>query len=142
MNMPVERDIDFSLQDKDFLKKKARGIHGDLNGLFYQRADNFYIYVLYGLRDKDYISVIAHEYCHAWQAENCPDDMPLEVQEGFAQWVAYKTLIHFGHQQFAELMKFGDNVYAQGLNKMLKIEKARGPQAVFKMIRGQEAWVN
>ena len=135
MNMAIMRPIDFSLRDKDFLQSKAKGIHGDLNGLFYRRGNDFHIYVLYGLREKDYVSVLAHEIGHAWQAENCSDDLPLEDLEGFAQWIAYKTLLNFGYRDFAELLKEGDSIYAKGLNNMLKIEKYRGAQAVFNHVR-------
>jgi len=138
MNMPIEHKIDFSLRGRDFIKSKAKGIHGDLNGLFYRKGDEFNIYALYGLREKDYYGVLAHELGHAWQAENCPDDLSLDDMEGFAQWIAYKTLLNFGNGNFAELLKEGDSIYARGLNKMLDIEKTKGTQAVFDYIRRKE----
>jgi hypothetical protein len=134
--MPIDHVVNFSLEDRNFLKKKANGIHGDLNGLFYQKGDKFYIYVLYGLREKDLISVLAHEIGHAWQAENGPQNASLEDQEGFAQWVAYKALIHFGYPEFAKLLEEGDSVYSKGLNKMLKLEINGGTPAVFKLATG------
>lgn len=135
MGMPVMHRVNFSLEDQGFLKQKAKDIHGDINGLFYRKGGEFDIYILYGLREKDLISVIAHEYSHAWQSENCPKDMGLENQEGFAQWVAYKALRSSGHDDFAALMSDGDNIYAKGLNKMLKLESQRGAGAVFEFIK-------
>lgn len=135
MNMTINHNITYEIKDRETIKSKTRNIDGDLNGLFYRRGDRFYVYVLYGLREKDLISVYAHEIGHAWQAENCPDDMPLEDQEGFAQWVAYKALIHFGYPDFAELLKEGDNAYSRGLVKMLDIEKTGGVPAVFNHIK-------
>jgi len=138
MNMPIKHEIEFGFKDKGFLKSKAKGIHGDLNGLFYRKGDDYYIYVLYGLREKDFISVFAHELSHAWQAENCPDDLLLEDQEGFCQWVAFKALIHFGYPEFAELLKEGDSVYSRGLKKMARLEAKSGATGVFKYMKGKE----
>jgi hypothetical protein len=135
MGMPVEHTVHFSLEDRTFIKTKAMGIPGDLKGLFYRKGDNYNIYVLYGLREKDLIEVIAHEMAHAWQAENCRDDMPLEDQEGFSQWIGYKALIAFGHEDFAGLMTQGDTIYAKGLSKMLRIEQSGGKGAVFEFIK-------
>jgi recombinational DNA repair protein (RecF pathway) len=135
MGMPVEHSIHFSLEDRNFIKTKAKGIPGDLKGLFYRKGDNYNIYILFGLREKDLIEVIAHEMAHAWQAENCRDDMPLEDQEGFAQWIGYKALFFFGLDDFAKIMTQGDNVYATGLAKMLKIEQTGGKGAVFEYIK-------
>jgi recombinational DNA repair protein (RecF pathway) len=135
MGMPIKHDINFSLKGQDFLKQKAKNIHGDINGLFYHKGDEFDIYILYGLRQKDLISVIAHELTHAWQAENCPKDIPLEDQEGFAQWVAYKASKAYGYDDFADLMTEGDNIYARGLAKMLRIETIGGPEAVFDFVK-------
>ncbi len=69
----------------------------DINGLFYRKNDDFNVYVLYGLRKKDLIWVLAHEITHAWQAENCSDRLTTEEREGFAQWVAYHTALNFGY---------------------------------------------
>lgn len=135
MGMPVKHNLNFSLKGQDFLKQKAKDIHGDINGLFYRKGNEFDIYLLYGLREKDLISVIAHELSHAWQAENCPKDILLENQEGFAQWVAYKALKAFGHDDFANLMTEGDNIYARGLTRMLRLEANGGPKAVFDFIK-------
>lgn len=135
MGMAVSHNIAFSIEDRAFLVKKANGIHGDLNGLFYRKGDDFHVYVLYGLREKDLIGVLAHELSHAWQAENSAKDMPLEAQEGFAQWVAYKALVNFDHEDFARLMTEGDNMYARGLRSILEIEKEHGALTVYKFAR-------
>ncbi len=135
MSMKIDHDINFSIKDQAFLKAKDKNIHGDINGLFYRKGSRFDIFVLYGLREKDLISVIAHELTHAWQAEKCPRNITLENQEGFAQWIAFKALNSFGYSDFANLMTEGDNIYARGLNKMLKLESRNGPNAVFAFIR-------
>jgi hypothetical protein len=138
LGMEIKHNVSFSLQDRNYLNDKATQIHGDLNGLFYRKGDNFNVYVLYGLREKDLIAVIAHELAHAWQAENCNNKLELEDQEGFAQWTAYKTLEHFSYREFGELMVEGSTVYATGLVKMLSIEKERGAAGVFSYIKSRK----
>ena len=137
MGIRIKHDIKYSLQGKDFLKTKSKDMHGDLNGLFYRKGDDYNIYVLYGLRKKDLIGAIAHEITHAWQAENCSENLQLEDLEGFAQWVAYYTLIYFDYKRFARNMLSGNSVYATGLRKMLEIEKHGGSEAVFDYIRSR-----
>jgi recombinational DNA repair protein (RecF pathway) len=135
MGMTIKHQIDFSLEGLSFLRQKDKNVHGDINGLFYRRGDNFDIYVLYGLREKDLISVIAHEFTHAWQAENCPDKMAFEDQEGFAQWVAFKTLKFFNQDSFADLLTDSNDAYARGLRKMLQIESRGRAKAVFDEVK-------
>jgi len=137
MGIRIKHDIKYSLQDKDFLKTKSKDMHGDLNGLFYRKGDDYNIYVLYGLRKKDLIGAIAHEITHAWQAENCSHSLQLEDLEGFAQWVAYHTLVYFDYERFARNMPSGNSAYATGLRKMLEIEKHGGSRAVFDYIRSR-----
>jgi hypothetical protein len=137
LGIRIKHNIKYSLQDKNFLKTKSKDMHGDLNGLFYRKGDDYNIYVLYGLRKKDLVGAIAHEITHAWQAENCGSDLQLEDLEGFAQWAAYHTLIYFGYDQFAMTMKSGTSDYASGLRKMLEIEKHGGREAVFDYIKSR-----
>jgi hypothetical protein len=137
MELRIKHDIKYSLQDKDFLKTKSKNMHGDLNALFYRKGDDFNIYVLYGLRKKDLIGAIAHEITHAWQAENCSNNLRLEDLEGFAQWVAYHTLVYFDYEPFAKTLLSGNSAYAAGLRKMLEMEKHGGSGAVFDYIRSR-----
>lgn len=137
LGIRIEHSIKYSLQDKDFLKMKAKNTHGDLNALFYRKGDDYNIYVLYGLRKKDLIGAIAHEITHAWQAENCGSNLRHEDQEGFAQWAAYHTLLYFDYEQFAMNLRSGTSDYASGLRKMLEIEKHAGSKAVFDYIKNR-----
>ncbi|MCP4583014.1 MAG: hypothetical protein GY839_15505 [candidate division Zixibacteria bacterium] len=132
--MNLKHKIRYSLQGQDFIKNKSDAIGGDLNGLFYRENDKFEIYVLYGLREKDLYQVISHEIAHAWASENCRANLTLEEAEGFAQWVAYYSLIQFGYSNFGETLVDGDNVYARGLRMMLEIEKNGGHKAIFRSL--------
>lgn len=135
MGMRITHRIAYSLQNVKFLEEKSKGIHGDLNGLFYRKGDNFNIYVLYGLRKKDLVGVLAHEMAHAWESENCKDDLSLEDLEGFAHWVAYHALSSLGYERHARNLSLGNNIYAEGLRKMLEREAKGGSRAVFDYIR-------
>jgi len=132
LNMTLNHKIRYTLQGQDFIKKESEGISGDLNGLFYRHNNDFEIYVLYGLRQKDLFQVISHEIGHAWASENCRADLTLEEAEGFAQWVAYYTLRHFNYTALGQTLMDSDTVYGVGLKLMLKIEKEGGREAVFK----------
>jgi hypothetical protein len=137
MDMRITHSIAYSMQDVKFLKRKSKGIHGDLNGLFYRKGDDYHIYVLYGLRKKDLVGVLAHEMAHAWQSENCRTDIPLDDLEGFAQWVAYHALSNLGYREHARTLVQGNNIYAEGLRRMLEIEARGGSEAVFDYIKSR-----
>ena len=134
MGMNVNHDINYTLQDSDFLKKISKGKDKDLNGMFHRKGNDFNIYVLYGLRKYDMIGVLVHEITHAWQTENCNDKMKLLDREGFAQWTSYHALINQGYKQTAESLLLGDSVYSNGLKKMLNIERKNGRKAVIDFI--------
>jgi hypothetical protein len=134
LNIKVDHKINFSIQDKKFLERKSRGLSQDINGLFYRKGHDYDIYVLYGLRKKDLVWVLAHEITHAWQSENCSERLSTEEREGFAQWVAYHTAISFGYRQYAENMRGGESIYSSGLNRMIELEKIGGSKAVIEFI--------
>ncbi len=137
MGIDVHHKIRFLLEGRDFIKQKSKGISNDVNGLFYRQNDNFEIYVLYGLREKELYQVLPHEIAHAWMAENCDSDIPAKEAEGFAQWVAYHALGHFGFGDYRRTLLEGESVYATGLRKMMEIEKDGGVKAVFDYFKGR-----
>ena len=137
LKMDIEHKINYSVQDKKFLEKKSKGLSEDINGLFYRKNNDYNVYVLYGLRKKDLIWVLAHEITHAWQAENCSGRLTDEDREGFAQWVAYCAALNFGYRQYADNMRIGESVYSTGLNKMIDLEKTGGARAVFDYIKAK-----
>jgi hypothetical protein len=126
----ITHKITYTLQGEKFIKEKSNGLSGDLNGLFYRKGDSFEIYVLYGLRRNDMYQVQAHEIAHAWMSENAKSEHSLEETEGFAQWVSYHLLGNLGLRDQQQLLLDGDNIYANGLRKMLQIEKERGQRGV------------
>jgi len=137
LGMKVNHQIVYQMKGRDVLGQMSGGVQGDLNGLFHREDDNYSIYVLYGLRKKDLILVIAHEYAHAWQSENTKGTSSLEDMEGFAQWVAYKSLVNFGFETYARTLTNGNTVYSRGLRKMIEKENSGGPSVVFDYIRSK-----
>ena len=93
------------------------------------------IYMQTGLPRSLFIQVAAHEYAHAWQGENCPLLNDPLVREGFAEWVAYKTLEHYGlEKQRARMLQRAD-LYGEGLKWAAAVEKAGGAPAVIAACR-------
>jgi hypothetical protein len=82
---------------------------------------------------------MAHEFAHAWQSEQSPNDMPQEVQEGFAEWVAYKLLEGWGCWKRIDRMLRREDLYGRGLKLVLQWEQTEGQVGVIRrMKRGSE----
>ncbi|OQA16426.1 MAG: LIM domain protein [bacterium ADurb.Bin363] len=151
-------DVMFPLQIKlidkmklDELKKKKNIEYVPLDGVtalhYYTKLNNTItvseIYILSGLIPVRAIGTLAHEYTHAWQAENCPDNQDISIREGFAEWISYKVLKVKGYNRMAEnMLKTSDPVYGEGLKKMLQIEKEEGLKGVLKYARKEKFTVD
>jgi hypothetical protein len=108
-----------------------------LMGLFKKINNKFNIYILYGLPRSLTSAVLAHEYSHAWQAENCPANQGVKLREGFAEWVSYKVLSHLGYRKEMELMERRVDIYGEGFNFIRKMELERGVQYVFNFVKSR-----
>jgi len=107
-------------------------------GLFFRRGRKRAIYVEYGLPQILMIQVVAHEYAHAWQGENCPLLRDPLVREGFAEWAAYRVLMALGAVKKAALLEQRVDLYGQGLRLMLALERQGGTAAVFRACRNSD----
>lgn len=105
-------------------------------GLFVRHGRKRTVYVEYGLPQILMMQVIAHELAHAWQGENCPLLRDPLFREGFAEWVAYRVLLALGAVKKAALMMQRTDLYGQGLQAALALERQGGPAAVFGACRG------
>ncbi len=122
------------LADRQQLKATAERLGETLEPMPVDQSLGFYlrqgrrrgIYVLSGLPRTLLTSVLAHEYAHAWQAEHNPVGGELLLWEGFAEWVAYKTIAYLGQTAMMRQMQAQSNIYGQGLRQMLEIERERG----------------
>lgn len=104
-------------------------------GIYTRRGIKRGIYVQTGLPRRLFLQVASHEHAHAWQGENCPLLSDVRFREGFAEWVAYHVLIHYGYQDLIHQMLNGNNIYSEGLTMMLELESASGKKGVIEACR-------
>lgn len=136
---------DFTLVDHRHLQRLAEEAHPALQGdpdkvvgLFVRKGRKRVMYLLSGLPQILFIQTVAHEWAHAWQGENCPLlETPL-VREGFAEWVAYKTLQAMGAVKKMALMERQEGLYGEGLREMLELERRSGVSGVLAFCRRAE----
>jgi hypothetical protein len=130
----VNRKQLLSMVDKSSLSHLDSDSRGRCFGLFFRQGTRRAIFIEYGLPQIVLLEVMAHEYAHAWQSENCPSDVPPEAQEGFAEWVAYKLLQGWGCYRRSDRMLRRDDLYGRGLKLVLGWERAGGVAEVFRRI--------
>src|SRR5207237_3268529 len=124
-----------TLIEKSSLHSLDADSRGRCFGLFIREGNQRAIFVEYGLPQIVLLEVLAHEYAHAWQQENCPVELPAEVQEGFAEWTAYKLLQNWGCTIRVERMLRRDDLYGRGLHHILGWERRSGVEEVFRRVR-------
>ena len=96
------------------------------------------IYLSSELSRRVAICVLGHEIGHAWQAENHPRWQKVEpfLAEGFAEWMAYRSLRCYGDGASAYRIRSGqDMVYGAGLRYFLELERQGGAPLVFEVAR-------
>lgn len=106
-----------------------------LLGIYLRRGRKRAIYAQSGLPRLLLMQVIAHEWGHAWQMENAPLLETPQAREGFAEWVAYKSMEIAGAHQVLARMKSRSDLYGQGLRDVLRIETECGTQGVLAWCR-------
>jgi len=136
---------DFALVDHQHLQRLAEEVfstpHDDPDkvvGLFVRKGRKRVMYLLSGLPQILLTQTVAHEWAHAWQGENCPLLQDPLVREGFAEWVAYKTLQVMGAVKKMALMEQQDGLYGEGLREMLELERRDGVSSVIDFCRRAE----
>lgn len=130
----VNREQLQEMIEKSSLHRLDADSRGRCFGLFMREGRQRAIFIEYGLPQIVLLEVMAHEYAHAWQSENCPLDAPTEVQEGFAEWVAYKLLQGWGCTRRSERMLRREDLYGKGLKMVLGWERKGNQAEVFKRI--------
>jgi hypothetical protein len=136
---------DFTLVDHQHLRRLAeetslppQSSPENVVGLFVRKGRKRVMYLLLGLPQILLIQTTAHEWAHAWQGENCPLLEDPLVREGFAEWVAYKTLQVMGAVKKMALMERQDGLYGEGLREMLELERRDGVSGVLAFCRRAE----
>lgn len=104
-------------------------------GIYARRGMKRGIYVQTGLPRLLFLQVASHEFAHAWQGENCPLLRDARLHEGFAEWVAYRVLGHYGYKDQMTHMKSRDDIYGQGLQWVLDLESKVGEAGVIEACR-------
>jgi hypothetical protein len=128
----VSRHQLMSLVDKSLLYNLDADSRGRCFGLFMRQGAHRSIFIESGLPQIVLLEVMAHEYAHAWQSENCREAGSREVQEGFAEWVAYKLLQYWGCKRRSDRMLRRDDLYGRGLKMVLAWEAEGGVAEVFR----------
>jgi hypothetical protein len=130
----VNRRQLLGMVDRSSLHSLDADSRGRCFGLFLHHGAHKAIFIEYGLPQIVLLEVMAHEYAHAWQSENCPLGMDPELQEGFAEWVAYKLLDGWGCSRRSDRMLRRDDLYGRGLKLVLAWEARGGKAEVFRRI--------
>jgi len=99
-------------------------LHGREVGKFRQADGQSEIVVLFGLPRDLLYETAAHEYTHAWQADNQLLDQPAELREGLAQWVAAEILRLKGlWEALRRLEAREDAPYGTGYRTIRRLQK-------------------
>jgi hypothetical protein len=145
LGLSLNVGADFTLVDNRHLQRLAAEKSPDLRdgqdkivGLFIHKGRKRVMYVLLGLPQILLIQTVAHEWAHAWQAENCPLLRDPLVREGFAEWAAYKTLQTMGAANKVALMEQQNGLYGEGLRRMIELERRDGVSGVLAFCRRAE----
>ena len=109
----------------------ARGdqpARSDVCGLYCRDHDGgAKIHLLSHLPEARTTAILAHEYAHAWQAENCPEAQGIRLREGFAEWVAWRVLDGLpGMESEREIIAARDDTYGQGFRIFQDLERRHG----------------
>jgi hypothetical protein len=135
LGLRFPKAVSSHLVSKDEMRRLAGEFSGfkgvtpeDLAGLFTVYTDRLAIYVLRGLPRIETLRVLAHEMAHGWEAQQCPPGVSLGAKEGFAEWVAYRTLLAEGQQEEAGLMFLEPGPYGVHFKRFEVIGRILGPE--------------
>ncbi len=131
----------YSRSDMERLRKAiTEDVHtpyerGHLLGAFLKLSGRREIVVETGLPRLLMSKVIAHEYGHAWLAENAPFLRDACLREGFCEWVAYHVLGALNAAFAQERQRTARGFYGDALRRLLAIESNGGVPAVLATVR-------
>ena len=143
---PPDRNITVSLVSGTELKKALEtlpSVHGSEGtlGLTHSQWNarkqfTHRISLINGLPANHLAAVCAHEYTHAWLAENLPADRKLEkdTAEGFCELIAYKVMTRRRDEQQKKLIL--DNAYTRGqVNAFVEAEEQHHFHRIVKWVQ-------
>jgi len=140
LGLRVHRRPGFGLYSHDDMQRlQAALAHpsegGRLLGVYVKIGARREIALETGLPRLLMLKVIAHEYGHAWQGENCPFLTDAQLLEGFCEWVAYKVLGAIGATDVQMRQIVAPGFYGDALRRILDIEMTGGVEAVLRTVR-------
>lgn len=109
---------------------KPAGTEQHLLGFFHSIGKDQNIYIEQLLPQTLFRAVAAHELAHAWQSLHAPSGQSVKIVEGFAEWVAYRTLQALGEQREAARLTRRDDLYGEGLQYFIALERQHGRKAI------------
>jgi hypothetical protein len=139
LNIPTALVLVDRNQLTEVIQKQSNGSNSleveKTMGIYARQGMKRGIYVQTGLPRLLFLQVASHEYAHAWQGENCPLLRDPLLHEGFAEWVAYRVLGHYGYKTQMDRMQAREDIYGQGLQFVLDLELKFGPVGVIDACR-------
>jgi len=127
----VNNEITFKLIGKRGTFDQNSPLDGKELGIFKNTSGKAEILILYGLPAALFYETAAHEFAHAWHAENVDAKPDKVLLEGFAEWIASKVLYEYGFLSRLENLQERDDIYGEGYRRFAKIEEKYGIWAVF-----------
>ncbi len=79
------------------------------------------IYFLFGIPEKKFREVAAHELAHDWMQENYPNITDIKIKEGWAEYVASLVNNIYGNSEMNKRMELNKNeIYGDGYRMIKK----------------------
>jgi len=117
------------------LSHPNRRTKGQLLGAYIKIRHRREIVVERGLPCLVMLKVIAHEYGHAWQGENCLFLQDPQILEGFCEWVSYRVLGAVGATAMQLCQRQQHNFYGDALRYFLHWEADAGVATILNLVR-------
>jgi len=135
LKFPIEAVLVSEQKLDELYKGPYRGMEV---GLHTMKNGNHSIMIMQG-EDRDMTGgILAHEYGHAWEMENCSPAMNQVFREGFAEWLKYKYYDQVGaYRLMEEMREVQDPVYGEGFKRVLEWEDKYGVEGVLNRIKKQ-----
>ena len=131
-NLLISLESDVGLKVCGDIMREGRRMSGNEMGLMRIAGSSQYIILIQdGLPGELVYETLAHEWAHAWVAENGSHEHKGKMEEGFCQWVASKVLLEKGFEESFNILRNRDDLYGRGYRKIEKIEIASGSEGVF-----------
>jgi len=104
-------------------------------GSFLKEGDGGVIVLRQGLPTRRLVQIIAHEWVHVWQSENCPDHQDLLIHEGLAQWGAAELLKMLSLSDDLEVLRNREDFYGEAYRWAAEFERKAGRRALLDYVR-------